>query len=76
MQIIDGKEIAEEMLDRLRAWLLPKKFLGAVLVGDDKSSVSFLEAKRKGRRKSSGVDFRLYRFPVDIRNDELRREVR
>ncbi len=53
---------------------MPKKFFGAVLVGDDKSSVSFLKQKEK-TAKELGVDFRLYRFPETIKNDELRQEV-
>ena len=58
----------------LKAKPAPKKFLGAVLVGDDKSSVSFLKQKEK-TAKELGVDFRLYRFPAEIKNDELRNEV-
>jgi methylenetetrahydrofolate dehydrogenase (NADP+)/methenyltetrahydrofolate cyclohydrolase len=75
MQIIDGKTIAAEVLDRLKPKPVPKRFLAAVLVGDDKSSVSFLKQKEK-TAKELGVDFRLYQFPEAIKNDELRREVR
>ena len=74
MQIIDGKAIAENILNKLKAQPMPKKFLGAVLVGDDKSSISFLKQKEKAA-KELGVDFRLYQFPREIKNDELRREV-
>jgi methylenetetrahydrofolate dehydrogenase (NADP+)/methenyltetrahydrofolate cyclohydrolase len=74
MQIIDGKAIAGEVLNKLKAQPKPKKFLGAVLVGDDKSSVSFLRQKEKTAQEL-GVDFRLYQFPREIKNDELRREV-
>jgi methylenetetrahydrofolate dehydrogenase (NADP+)/methenyltetrahydrofolate cyclohydrolase len=74
MEIVDGKAIAGNILDKLKARPLPKKFLGAVLVGDDKSSVSFLKQKEK-TAKELGVDFRLYRFTEAIKNDELRREV-
>ena len=45
--VIDGKKIAGEILDRLKARLKPEKFLAAVLVGDDKSSVSFIAQKEK-----------------------------
>ena len=44
------------------------------MVGDDKSSVSFLKQKEK-TAKELGVDFRLYRFPETIKNDELRHEI-
>lgn len=74
MQIIDGKALAADVLGRLRSKPVPAKFLAAVLVGDDKSSVSFLKQKEK-TAKELGVDFRLYRFPSDIKNDDLRREV-
>jgi methylenetetrahydrofolate dehydrogenase (NADP+)/methenyltetrahydrofolate cyclohydrolase len=74
MQAIDGKTIAGGILNRLKARPVPKKFLGAVLVGEDKSSVSFLRQKEK-TAEELGVDFRLYRFPATIMNDELRREV-
>jgi methylenetetrahydrofolate dehydrogenase (NADP+)/methenyltetrahydrofolate cyclohydrolase len=74
MQIIDGKTLAAEILGKLKLGPAPKKFLGAVLVGDDKGSVSFLKQKEK-TAKELGVDFRLYQFPVDIKNDELRDEV-
>ena len=74
MQIIDGRAIAAEILGHLKARSMPKKFLGAVLVGEDKSSISFLKQKEK-TAKELGVDFRLYQFPADIKNDDLRREV-
>lgn len=72
--IIDGKKIAEGVLTRLGTSQAPKKFMAAVLVGDDKSSASFLSQKEK-IAKRLGVDFRLYRFPAEIKNDELREEV-
>ena len=74
MQIIDGRGLAGEILGRLKAVPAPKKFLAAVLVGDDKSSISFLKQKEKTAGEL-GVDFRLYRFPAEIKNDELRSEV-
>jgi len=74
MQIIDGKAIAADVLGRLRSRPVPMKFLAAILVGDDKSSVSFLKQKEK-TAKDLGVDFRLYQFPSEINDDELRREV-
>ena len=74
MEALDGKKIAAAILGRLAPLPVPKKFFGAVLVGDDASSVSFLAQKEKIARQL-GVDFRLYRFPVTVKNDELRREV-
>lgn len=72
--IIDGRHIASGVITRLKSLPKPDKFLAAVLVGDDKSSVSFLAQKEKVAREL-GVDFRLYKFPAEIKNDELREEV-
>lgn len=74
MEIVDGRAIAANVLGRLKEVPAPKKFLAAVLVGDDKSSVSFLKQKERTANEL-GVDFRLYRFPAEIKNDELRRGV-
>lgn len=74
MTKIDGKKIAEEILAKLKTQPKPKKFLAAVLVGNDGSSISFLKQKEK-TAKELGVDFRLYKFPSEIKNDELREEV-
>ncbi len=74
MQVVDGKAIAADVLGRLKPLPLPKKFLAAVLAGDDKSSVSFLKQKEK-TAKELDIDFRLYRFPREITNDELRHGV-
>lgn len=70
--VIDGKKIADDILNALQA--KPEKFLAAVFVGDDKSSASFLAQKERAAKKL-GVDFRLYKFPAEIKNDELREEV-
>lgn len=72
--IIDGKKIAEDILTRLAAAPKPEKFLAAVLVGDDASSVSFLAQKEKVAQRL-GIDFRLYKFPATSTNDELREEI-
>lgn len=72
--VIDGQKIASEILGRLAAEPKPEKFLAAILVGEDKSSVSFLAQKEKVA-KTLGVDFRLYKFPATSTNDELREEV-
>ncbi len=74
MTIIDGKKIAGEILANLKKLPKPKKFLAAVLVGNDRSSISFLSQKEK-TAKELGVDFRLYKLPADIKTDELRKEI-
>jgi len=72
--VIDGKQIAGEIAERLKALPAPKKFFAAVLVGDDKNSISFLAQKKK-MAESVGIDFRLYPFPAEIKNDALRAAV-
>jgi len=74
MTIIDGKQIAAEILARLKELPKPEKFLAVVLVGDDPASVSFIKQKEK-LAKEFGVDFRLHQLPAASGNDELRREV-
>ena len=73
--IIDGKKIAKDILDKLKAVPTPKKNLAAFLIGDDNASYGFIKQKEK-IAKELGVDFRLYKLPGDITNDKARREVR
>src|SRR3989344_5726796 len=72
---IDGKKIAKDILDKLKALPTPKKNLAAFLIGDDNASYGFIKQKEK-IAKELGVDFRLYRLAEDITNDKARREVR
>jgi len=74
MRKILGKEIAQGVIERLKKMERPKKYLTAILVGDDPGSLNFIEQKRK-LAEALGVDFRLYRFARDIKNDSLRKEV-
>ncbi len=71
---IPGTEIAQKIIDRLKSEPKPKKILAAILVGENPSSVSFLKQKEK-TAKELGVDFRIYRFSQDLKNDDLRNEV-
>jgi methylenetetrahydrofolate dehydrogenase (NADP+)/methenyltetrahydrofolate cyclohydrolase len=75
MRIIDGKKIAAEILAKLKSRPAPQKFLAVFLVGDSPASLSFIKQKEKVA-KELGVDFRLYKFPPEIKNDELRGEIR
>jgi 5,10-methylene-tetrahydrofolate dehydrogenase/methenyl tetrahydrofolate cyclohydrolase len=74
MMKINGLEIAKKIIENLKSKPRPKKFLAAILVGEDPTSLSFLNQKEKVA-KELGVDFRIYQFPENIKNDELRREV-
>ncbi|MEK7479430.1 MAG: bifunctional 5,10-methylenetetrahydrofolate dehydrogenase/5,10-methenyltetrahydrofolate cyclohydrolase [Patescibacteria group bacterium] len=72
--IINGKKISQEIIAELKQTPAPKKFLAVFLVGDDSASASFVEQKEKTAREL-GVDLRMYRYPADISQDKLRREV-
>ncbi|MBI5732779.1 bifunctional 5,10-methylenetetrahydrofolate dehydrogenase/5,10-methenyltetrahydrofolate cyclohydrolase [Candidatus Jorgensenbacteria bacterium] len=75
--VIDGKKLAEEIIADFKTketYSSAGRFLGAVLVGEDTSSVSFLKQKEKVA-KEINIDFRLYRFPEDSTQDFLRKEV-
>ncbi len=72
--IIDGKDIAQKITERLKSLPRPEKFFGAVLVGDNPASVNFLKQKER-IAKDLGIEFRLYRLPESIATDELRGEI-
>lgn len=72
--IIDGKSIANNLIQELKGQPKPEKFLAAFLVGEDSASISFLKQK-EGVAKELSVDFRLYKFPVEITQDDLRKEI-
>ncbi len=74
MSIIDGRAIAKEILERLKKQSVPKKFLAAILVGDDPSSASFIRQKEKVGQEL-GVDFQLHKFPETVSESELQSEI-
>lgn len=74
MQKISGAEIAQKIIDDLKSRPAPKKFFAAILVGENPTSISFLKQKEK-TAKELNLDFRTYKFPEKIKNDDLRKEV-
>lgn len=72
--IIDGKKIAQEIIEHLKTQVVPKKILAAILVGENPASISFLKQKEKIANELN-IDFRIYNFPETIKNDKLRQEV-
>jgi len=75
--VIDGKVIAERSLALLKEKIAKagiRKFLAAVLAGEDPASISFLKQKEK-TANTLGIDFRLYSFTRGRTQDELRAEV-
>ncbi len=74
MKIFDGRIIAKEIIERLKNLPVPKKIFAAILVGENPASISFLKQKRKVAGKLK-IDFRIYKFPRELKNDDLRKEV-
>ncbi len=74
MIIVNGKEIAQKIIDNLKQKSEPKKIFAAILVGENPISLNFLKQKEKVA-KELGIDFRIYKFPETIKNDDLRKEV-
>lgn len=72
--IIDGRKIALGIIERLKKQSVPQVFLAAFFVGDDKNSESFLKQKEK-IAKELGVDFRIYKFPENISENDLKEEI-
>ncbi len=72
--IIDGKIIAENIVERLRSQPKPEKFFGAALVGDDPASLNFLKQKERVAREL-GIEFRLHQLPLGTTTDALRAEI-
>src|SRR3989344_6830036 len=75
MQIIDGKKIAQSIIDELKKQPMPEKIFAVILVGDDKISENFVKQKERVA-KELGIDFRIYKFSAELKNDELREETR
>ena len=72
--VMNGKKIAEGILENLKKSEKLKGFLAVFFVGEDKASESFVKQK-ENIAKELGVDFRLYKFPENITQDDLRKEV-
>ncbi len=72
--IIFGQKIAQEIIKDLKNKETPKKILAIILVGNNLESLNFLKQKEK-IAKELRVDFRVYKFLKEIKNDALRKEV-
>ncbi|MBI2626726.1 MAG: bifunctional 5,10-methylenetetrahydrofolate dehydrogenase/5,10-methenyltetrahydrofolate cyclohydrolase [Parcubacteria group bacterium] len=75
--LIDGRKIADKLLEELRQTVLTRNLklkLAAILIGQNTGSKKFLELKQKACQKV-GVDFKLHEFPENISNNQLRKEL-
>ncbi|HEX5429927.1 MAG TPA: bifunctional 5,10-methylenetetrahydrofolate dehydrogenase/5,10-methenyltetrahydrofolate cyclohydrolase [Patescibacteria group bacterium] len=78
MSIVDGRQIANGILERLKIQVAklgrtPK--LAVVLVGDDKPSQTYVRNKQQAAA-AVGIEFLLYKFPSKIKEAALIRAVR
>ena len=73
--MIDGNAIAKKIIDQLKTKKTPSKSLAAILVGEDKASLSFLKQKEKVA-KELGVRFVLHILPETLSQGDLERQVR
>ena len=75
--IIDGKKIAQKVLKETKEKLQKSRkslLLAGVLVGENQELKKFVELKKKAAEEI-GIDFKMYEFPENISNDELRNEM-
>jgi methylenetetrahydrofolate dehydrogenase (NADP+)/methenyltetrahydrofolate cyclohydrolase len=72
---IEGRKIAQKIIDELKKRPAPKKFLAAFLAGDDAPSKIFVRQKEK-IAKELGVDFRIYKIGLPLTNDQLKEKMR
>jgi methylenetetrahydrofolate dehydrogenase (NADP+)/methenyltetrahydrofolate cyclohydrolase len=73
MEIIDGKKIAQDILDKLQLRiqaLSTKPILCDVLVGNDPVSLSYVNIKKR-KAEQVGIEFKLAQFNEQISNEEL-----
>ena len=80
--IIDGKKVAQEVLDRIAGRTVSiqnqlgrKPCLAVVLVGEDPASKVYVNSKTK-KAESCGIDHRDYRLPENVSNGELQKLLR
>lgn len=76
MVILDGRKIAEEILQNLKKEIQNRHLrLAVILVGKDPVSQIFVQ-KKKEACKRIGIDFKLFQFEEAISSDLLREEIK
>jgi methylenetetrahydrofolate dehydrogenase (NADP+)/methenyltetrahydrofolate cyclohydrolase len=75
MVVLDGKKLAEEILDELKEKIKkPPIKLAVILVDKDPASLNFIKQKQKAAKKI-GVNFGLYKFKKNIKEENLIKEL-
>jgi len=76
--ILDGKQLAGKILKDLKEQIKEKQLklkLAVVFVGESEVSKLYIEKKREAALEV-GIDFELFKFPPNISQEELGREIR
>ena len=77
MKILDGRKLAEEILDKLKKEVKNRHLklrLAVILVGNGQISRIFIHGIEKDSEKV-GIGFKLYKFPAEISPQKLKKEV-
>jgi methylenetetrahydrofolate dehydrogenase (NADP+)/methenyltetrahydrofolate cyclohydrolase len=80
MEIIDGKEIADQVREELKERVVRLKergltpSLAAIIVGDDPASRSYLKGISKGCDKV-GIDFETFELDEDVTQEDLEKKI-
>ena len=77
MKLLNGKKLAEEILENLKKEIKKKKFklrLTVVQVGRNPISQIFINQKRRACEKID-INFKLFKFPAKIGTSELKKEI-
>ncbi|MDX9913356.1 MAG: bifunctional 5,10-methylenetetrahydrofolate dehydrogenase/5,10-methenyltetrahydrofolate cyclohydrolase [Candidatus Moranbacteria bacterium] len=73
MQLIKGREIADNILDNIRLRIEKmetKPTLAVILVGEDKASEIYVGLKEKAAQKI-GIGFKLYKYNADVTEEVI-----
>jgi len=76
--IINGRKISERILQELKEKIQKRRLklkLAAVLVGENYASEIYIKKKKEAAQKI-GVKFELFKFPADIGEKELKKEIK
>lgn len=73
--VLDGKNIAQEIINELKGKGRPKKILAAILVGNNPASLGFIKQKKKIAQEL-GIKFQLYQFNETVSEEDLVKEIK
>jgi methylenetetrahydrofolate dehydrogenase (NADP+)/methenyltetrahydrofolate cyclohydrolase len=72
--ILDGKKLSLKILKEIKNKIKKQLKLAVILVGNNKVSETYVKEK-KNACKEVGIGFELFRFPLDINEEDLKKEV-